>query len=84
MIMSINKKEWNEFRETGLLLLINQFLHIFGWCIVVVIEYDVVKACFPARTKYRGFDEKSTSEAYVKISEYMSENGKELEQEVKK
>jgi len=81
--MSINKKDWKEFRDTGLLLIVNQFLHIFGWCIVVVIDDDKVKACFPARTKYRGFDEKSTSEAYVKISEYMSENAKELEEETK-
>lgn len=78
----IERKDWNEFRNTGLFLLLNQFLHIFGWALVVNIENNVVTECYPARVKFRGFDEKSSSEAYVKISKYMSEKGKELENEV--
>ena len=25
------KKSWSQFRETGLVVFINSFLHIFGW-----------------------------------------------------
>lgn len=81
----IDKKTWQEFRDTGLLLIINQFLHIFGWAIVVDYkEYDknidsgIVKEVYPARVKFRGFDEKSTEESYIKISKYMNENSEKL------
>lgn len=37
----ITKKSWSEFRETGLLLLVNTILHAFGWAIVFGFEsYD--------------------------------------------
>jgi hypothetical protein len=35
----MTKKEWSEFRSTGLLLFINQILHVFGWAIVFEIYY---------------------------------------------
>lgn len=71
----IQKKTCKEFRSTGLLLLTNQILHVFGWAIVVEEEVGIM---YPARVRFRGFDEKSTSKAYVKISEYMKENADEL------
>ncbi len=75
----VSKKTWQEFRATGLLCLINSFLHIFGWAIVVMLEDDgTISDCYPARVKFRGFDDKSISEAYKKVSEYMVENGVEL------
>jgi hypothetical protein len=83
----IEKKSWQEFRETGLLLLVNQFLHIFGWALVVDVEKDEegkfvrVNSCYPARTGFRGFSAKSTSEAYEKISRYMVDNAAELYEE---
>lgn len=74
----IDRKNINEFRETGLLLIINQILHIFGWAIVVetISEDNIIM--YPARVKYRGFDNNSTNEAYKKISEYMKNNSDEL------
>lgn len=78
----LKRKDWNEFRNTGLFLLLNQFLHIFGWAIVLNIENGVVIECYPARVKFRGFDEKSSTEAYERISKYMSENGKQLHDEI--
>lgn len=80
----IKEKTWEEFRKTGLLLLVNQFLHIFGWAIVINVsekEKEKIISVYPARVKFRGFDNKSTSEAYKNVSKYMNENSKELLQE---
>ena len=80
----VTRKTWNEFRETGLFLLVNQFLHIFGWTLVVEIAEDgEVTECYPARTKFRGFGEKSISAAYQKVSKYMVDNAAELYEETK-
>jgi len=75
------KKDWNEFRSTGLVLIINQILHLFGWAIVFEIEDDIIKNVYPARVKFRGFDNNSTDEAYRKVSKYMVENAEELNNE---
>ena len=76
----VTKKEWSEFRNTGLLLFINQILHVFGWAIVFNIEDDTGKVTdvYPARVKFRGFDEKSVSEEYGKIGKYLKDNSDEL------
>ena len=54
----IDKKTWDEFRSTGLLLFVNTMLHIFGWAIVVKYDDDDSITAYPARVKFRGFDEK--------------------------
>jgi len=78
-IENYTKKTWFEFRESGLLLFVNMFLHIFGWSICVVMDAaDQVIAVYPARTRYRGFSAESTSNAYVKLSEFMHKNHKKL------
>ena len=76
----ITEKTWEEFRSTGLLLLLNQFLHIFGWAIVIEVmdEENGIIRVFPARVKFRGFDTNSQSKAYENISKYMDKNSKEL------
>lgn len=76
----ITEKTWEEFRSTGLLLLVNQFLHIFGWSIVIQVldKEQGISRVYPARVKFRGFDENSTSDAYKKVSKFMDENSKEL------
>lgn len=80
----IQKKSWEEFRNTGLLLIINQLLHVFGWAIVVELDdNNNVINCYPARVKFRGFDSKNASEAYMKVSQYMSNNHQELIEESK-
>jgi len=78
----IQEKSWNQFSQTGLLLVINQVLHIFGWAIVVRTDENGTTA-FPARVKFRGFDNESVSENYIKLAEYMDENSKELLKEAK-
>jgi len=79
----ITKKEWSEFKKTGLLVFVNQFLHIFGWAIVFEMEGENVKSVYPARVKYRGFDKDIISKSYQKISEYMKDNAEELLKESK-
>ena len=80
----VKKKSWEEFQKTGLILIINQILHIFGWAIVY--EQDehskVITDVYPARVKFRGFGEKSVDTAYKKLSAYMKENASELDKEV--
>lgn len=80
----VTKKTWADFRNTGLVVIINQILHVFGWAIVFnVDEADKVVDVFPARVKFRGFSEESTAKAYVKLSQFMEDNAKELNEEAK-
>jgi len=78
----ITKKDWSEFRSTGLLLFINQILHVFGWAIVFDIDNGEIKSVYPARVKFRGFDNDRVSKSYQKISKYMKDNASELLDEV--
>ena len=74
-----SKKTWEEFRETGLLWFINTTLHMFGWAIV--FDYDdnkKLQGVYPARCKFRGFDNKSNDEGYTKVTKYMKNNADEL------
>lgn len=81
----LDDKSIEEFRNSGMLWFVNSIIHVFGWAIV--IEYDNKKQAirmYPARTKFRGFDEKSNTEGYIKISKYMKENAEDLYIESKK
>lgn len=81
----VNKKTWEEFRESGLLWWINMMLHTFGWAICVEVnkETQEITAAYPARVKFRGFDKKSNSEGYIRVSQYLKNNIGELEAESK-
>ncbi len=80
----INRKTWEEFRNSGLLWWINQQLHIFGWSIIVVMEDDKILEAYPARVKFRGFDDNNNTQGYIKVSKYMKENAEELLKEAEK
>lgn len=71
----IQKKSWQEFRESGSLWFANTVLHAFEWAIVV--EYDSETGeevgAYPAHVKFRGFDEESNTEGYIKLSQYMKD-----------
>ena len=77
----IEEKSWEDFRNTGLLWWINGLLHMFGWAICFDFVNGEIKRVYPARCKFRGFDEKTNSDGYKKVSEYMLENAKELYKE---
>lgn len=79
----VDKKTWREFKDSGLLWWINMILHTFGWAIVFEISKREIINVYPARVKYRGFDMKSTGNGYIKVSEYMNENSKELLEEAR-
>ena len=79
----VTEKSWEEFRETGLFFFINSFLHIFGWAMVMAIDNGKILRVYPARVKFRGFDEKSTEKAYLQITEYMNNNSSVLLDEAK-
>ena len=85
----IHERGWQEFKKSGLLFLVNQFLHIFGW--VLVYQYldnnkyndkSEPSNVFVARTSYRGFGDEVQDRGYKHISKYMKEHGEELYDEV--
>lgn len=79
----IEKKSWEEFRNNGLLWWVNMILHTFGWAIVIDIEEDgTISKAYPARVKFRGFDEKNNTEGYIKVTQYFKDNADELLKEV--
>ena len=77
----LEKKTWEEFRSTGLLLFINSFLHIFGWAICMEFEDGHITDVYPSRCKYRGFDNEAVSSSYIKLSEWMKDNADVLYRE---
>lgn len=72
------EKSWDEFRNTGLVQITNQFLHIFGWALTYAKDGDDLRV-FPARVRYRGFDVGSQTRAYEKLQKYMIENARSEE-----
>lgn len=79
----MKEKSWKEFADSGLLWWINMLLHTFGWSIVTEYENGTIKNVYPARVKYRGFQESINTDGYIKISRYMDENSKQLLEEAK-
>lgn len=78
----VNKKTWKEFRDSGMLWWINMILHTFGWAIVINVEENGdITDCYPARVKFRGFDEKNNTEGYIKVSKYLMDNVADLKEE---
>lgn len=79
----VSKRTWDEFRNTGLLLLVNQVLHAFGWAIVIELDEKRTEIinCYPARVKFRGFSEDSTEASYKKIGKYLKDNADEIYKE---
>ena len=82
-IQWVTKKDWNEFRETGLFMFMNTLLHAFGWAICVELEEGTGKvlSCYPARVKFRGFSEADQDEMHPRIGKYLEENATELRKE---
>jgi len=78
----VKEKSWQEFRNTGLVLFINQILHVFGWALTFETdEKGNAIRCYPGRVKFRGFSNDLVDINYKKIAKYMHENSKELMKE---
>lgn len=75
----IQRKTWKEFQENGLLWWINTILHMFGWAIVIQYgDNQEIEDVYPARVKFRGFNEQSNTQGYINVSKYLTENIDEL------
>jgi hypothetical protein len=85
----VDKKTWKEFRECGLLWWINMILHTFGWAIVLSIATEdeegytkgEIIEVYPARVRFRGFDNDNNTKGYIEVSKYLKENAEQLEKE---
>jgi len=77
----VEQKSWDEFRDSKLLWVVNRTLHLFGWAIVVNMEDNKVVSAYPARVKFRGFDEKSETEGFIGFSKYLEKNITEIRTE---
>jgi len=80
---NIEKKTWQEFRATGIMLIVNTILHAFGWVIVMDIKDGEIITAYPARTTFRGFSEKDQSDSYEKIADYLSKTSSDFPEEIK-
>lgn len=79
----INRKSWEEFRDSGMLWWINMILHTFGWAIVTEVENNCVIDVYPSRIKFRGFEQKINTDGYIRVSNYIKDNCEQLLQEAK-
>ena len=73
----IIKKDWQEFRQSGLLWAVNSFLHMFGWAISVNVDMETGKVleAYPSRCHFRGFGEEQNTQGYTRIQEnFMQEH----------
>lgn len=69
-----------EFRESGALWFVNQILHLFGMALTWNPDTDEIK---PAMCRFRGFDEKTIENGYIKLSNYLKSNINEIEEETR-
>jgi hypothetical protein len=82
---NVERKTWDDFRSLGLLFYINTILHFMGWAIVVEVDTEtkLVTNIYPARVKYRGWDEQSQDEEHAKVAKYLAENAPNFPEEIK-
>lgn len=87
---TVEKRDWNEFRKTGLFMFVNTILHAFGWALVVEVENykelgddAPVTACYPARVKFRGFDVEDQEQMHERIADYLEQAAPNFKEEIK-
>ena len=79
----VDQKTWEEFQSTGLLWLVNTFLHTFGWTLMTQVDDDGnIIGGVPCRTDYRGFTTDINDEGYLKVTDWLKENIDMLEEDV--
>lgn len=79
----LDQKTWKEFQSTGLLWLVNTFLHTFGWTLMAQVDDDGnIIGGVPCRTDYRGFTTDINDEGYLKVTDWLKENIDMLEGDV--
>ena len=78
----VDEKTWKEFKDSGLLWWVNMIIHTFGWAIVYESDNGTLTRVYPARVKYRGFDEKSNDQGYEKVNRYMKANAENILEDI--
>lgn len=82
MSETIKEISWGQFKDSGLLWCVNRTLHLFGMAIVVICdENDKIERVYPARVKFRGFQEELETNGFKKLHNFLSSNIKEIEKE---
>jgi len=74
----VKRKTWEEFRDCKLLWWINTILHMFGWAIVFEYDNEKIIDVYPARVKFRGFDDESNTTGYKEVTKYLKNNIEDL------
>ena len=76
----IERRGWQEFRDSGLLWWVNRSLHLFGWALVVELAEDekTITTVYPARCRFRGFGFKAEEEGFAKLSKHLVDNAEVL------
>lgn len=69
---------WEEFAAAGLFWWINRTLHLFGWALVREIDGDVVTRVYPARCRFRGFDEETEADGFRRLTAHLRDNTDDL------
>lgn len=68
------EKDWEEFRESGMLWFINGILMMFGWALLYEHDdSDYIKVT-PVRTSYRGFSPEINAQGYEDVTKYLYDN----------
>ena len=78
----IERKTWDEFRQSGLLWWINMILHTFGWAIAIDYLGDTCIKAYPVRVKYRGFEPALNDQGYEKVTSYLASEIKNLQKDI--
>lgn len=79
----VKRRSWETFRDYGLLWWVNRVLHLLGWAIVCSIDKESGKILevYPARVRFRGFDGKSETEGFRKVTKFLKGNAEDLLEE---
>lgn len=80
----IERREWNEFRDAGLIWWCNRILHLFGWAIALEFDDDgKIKEVYPTKCKFRGFNSETETAGFEKLTRHLSDNMPNLLQDIK-
>lgn len=82
----VEKLTWKEMRDSGLLWYVNRLLHLFGRAIV--FEYYKttprrIKCVYFARCRFRGFSEEDETKGMSAVTNFLKNNIKELQKDIK-
>ena len=74
----LERREWSEFKESGLVWFINRLLHLFGWAIVMEVDGEKITSVYPARCRFRGFYGDTEDDGFRRLTKHLSERWPEI------